>query len=641
VWRWLGFAAAQRARRGSWERGRIPVFHGILTSQLEEPRMIAILRVRFDTNTDANSVWSDDVFKKWMQPLIPFSLGDFWWLSSKALFNLDYTIYAPIVMPDPRLTAPSGNAAQRGALVQGAIDKATALVSPDWDNTDIVMIWYAQITDLFGGGTCTVPLKGGGTKDIRATVVDIGSPFDAACQELGHSFLLNHELDAAGSEYASPYSVMSARKEAGEFLRPPDARLPDGLKIARRDDWYFNQPASRIIGPLLAAAQLYNFPAFRDSPQVIHLSGSYAKSPALVTLYALNYTVRVPPGPLPVLAVFPSNKGDGRLFTVELRRGGLGYDAAIGTPGGPVAGLVVHSINPDGRIRYEGVAALESASTFTDWASEAGNFALRLLNVGPGTEFVQFAVRGGARKRFPIRGVLLAGKFRTQRELNKMSHVDQRNTLIVELTNRSNQSNFQSFDNDTLAGMGAVLVFLREAKIRGDRTLKTMTADDQRNTLIVEIGAMTGLGSALQGLSNMDLVLVGLGSNLATSGIQPGVASFFIRGDLLAGHFRTQHELNRMTHDDQRNTLIVELAAHSNQTNYQQFNDVTLEGMGAVMVTLRGARIRDDNALKTMSADDQRNTLIVEIGAQTGLGAKLQALSNMDLVLAALGVEPV
>jgi hypothetical protein len=217
-----------------------------------------------------------------------------------------------------------------------------------------------------------------------------------------------------------------------------------------------------------------------------------------------------------------------------------------------------------------------------------------------------------------------------------------RNTLIVELTNRSNKADFQRFDNDTLAGMGAVLVFLREAKIRDDRTLKTMTADDQRNTLIVEIGAQTGLGAELQGFSNMDLVLIGLGSDLATKGTSPGVVSSFIRGILLAGNFRTQHELNKMSHDDQRNTLIVELAAHSNQRNFQAFNDATLEGMGAVMVTLRGARIRDDNALKGMSADDQRNTLIVEMDSQTQLGTRrLQGLGNMDLVLAALGVEPV
>src|SRR5437773_5038798 len=120
--------------------------------------MIAILRVRFDTNNDANSVWSNDVFEKWMQPLIPFSLGDFWWSSSKGMFDLDYTIHNPIVMADPRLTAPSGNGPQRAALVNGAITAATAQVAPNWDETDIAMIWYAQPTDMFGGGSYEVPL---------------------------------------------------------------------------------------------------------------------------------------------------------------------------------------------------------------------------------------------------------------------------------------------------------------------------------------------------------------------------------------------------------------------------------------------------------------------------------------------------
>lgn len=239
---------------------------------------------------------------------------------------------------------------------------------------------------------------------------------------------------------------------------------------------------------------------------------------------------------------------------------------------------------------------------------------------------------------FLIRGVLLAGKFRSQHELNKMSRDDMRNTLIVEIAGRSKQTNLQSFSDDTLAGMGAVLVFLRTARIRDDAALKGMTADDMRNILIVELGAQTQMsGPTLQGMSNMDLVLLGLGKP------QPGGLTMgsFVRGVLLAGQFRTQHELDRMSPDGMRNTLIVELAGHSNQTNYQAFNDFDLAGMGAVMVFLRGARIRTDAQLKTMSADDQRNIAIVEIGGQTNLGSKLQGLRNMDLVLTALGVDPV
>lgn len=234
-----------------------------------------------------------------------------------------------------------------------------------------------------------------------------------------------------------------------------------------------------------------------------------------------------------------------------------------------------------------------------------------------------------------IRGVLVAGKFRTHHELNRMSQEDQRNTLIVELSNRSNQKNFQAFNDAALADAGAALVFLRTARIRDDAQLKTISIDDMRNILIVEIGAMTGMGRELQGLSNMDLVLLGLGN-------RPGflTPSTFIRGVLLAGKFRTQHELNTMPDDDQRNTLIVELTARINQSNFQSFNDFALAGMGAVLVFLREAKIRDDRTLKTMSADDQRNTLIVEIDAQTQLGSRLQGLSNMDLVRVGLGVEP-
>lgn len=237
-----------------------------------------------------------------------------------------------------------------------------------------------------------------------------------------------------------------------------------------------------------------------------------------------------------------------------------------------------------------------------------------------------------------IRGVMLAGKFRSQQQLNTMSPDGMRNTLIVEIAGRSRQTNLQSFDDDTLAGMGAVLVFLRTARIRDDAALKGMTSDDMRNILIVELGGQTGMsGSELQAMSDIELVKLGLGKP-QPGGLTPGS---FVRGVLLTGQFRTQHELDKMaSSDDMRNTLIVEMTAHSNQANYQAFNDFDLAGMGAVMVFLREARLRTDAELKTMSADDQRNVAIVEIGSQTNLGSKLQGLRNMDLVRIALGVDP-
>jgi hypothetical protein len=234
-----------------------------------------------------------------------------------------------------------------------------------------------------------------------------------------------------------------------------------------------------------------------------------------------------------------------------------------------------------------------------------------------------------------LRGVLLAGRFRTQHQLNRMSDEDQRNTLIVELTGRSNQNNFQALNNDALVEAGVVLVFLRTARIRNDAQLKTMSIDDMRNILIVEIGAMTGMGRELQGLSNLELVLIGLGN-------RPGSLnqSTFVRGVLLAGKIRTQHELNKTTDEDQRNTLIVELAGRSNQSNFQKFNDFTLAGMGAVLFFLRDSGIRNDAQLRTISMDEMRNIMIVEIGAQTGKGSELQGLINMDLVRLGLGVDP-
>ncbi len=236
-----------------------------------------------------------------------------------------------------------------------------------------------------------------------------------------------------------------------------------------------------------------------------------------------------------------------------------------------------------------------------------------------------------------LRGVLLAGRFRTHHELIRMSEEDQRNTLIVVLSSLSNQSNYQAFDNPTLIGMGAVMVFLREAGIRDDEGLRGMSADDQRNTLIVELGTQVPhMAHRLQELSNIDLVLLGLGHTQADAALRH---PSYIRGVLLAGRFRTQQQLNQMSEDDQRNTLIVELANHSSQADYQALGDHALAGAGAAMVFLRGAGIRDDAALATMSADDQRNTLIVEINGQTNLGQRLQSLQNLDLVRLGLGVD--
>ena len=64
---------------------------------------------------------------------------------------------------------------------------------------------------------------------------------------------------------------------------------------------------------------------------------------------------------------------------------------------------------------------------------------------------------------------------------------------------------------------------------------------------------------------------------------------FSARGVLLLGGFRTQHELNAMSYEDMRNTLIVEMSEHSNQP---------------------------------VSYEDMRNTLIVEMSDPTSPNGK-------------------
>lgn len=239
------------------------------------------------------------------------------------------------------------------------------------------------------------------------------------------------------------------------------------------------------------------------------------------------------------------------------------------------------------------------------------------------------------------RGVLLAGKFLTQHELNTVHANHQRNRLIFEIATRTreNGSRLQGMDDATLAGVGALFVFMREARNRSDQVLKTMTADDLRNTLIVGVAAQTGLsGPVLQGMKNIDLVLLALGKAVPAS-LTPGT---YLGGVLIAGGFTTHVELLKMTAEKQRNTLIFQLATHSkeNGRNLQGLNDFDLAGAGALFVLLREGKIRTDTELKAMTVDDQRNVLIVEIGGQTGLGSKLQGLRNMDLVRIALGENP-
>ena len=50
--------------------------------------MIAIFRIRFDTNTDMNTVWSDTLFNNFMHIAIPYSMANFWFESGWGNFDL-------------------------------------------------------------------------------------------------------------------------------------------------------------------------------------------------------------------------------------------------------------------------------------------------------------------------------------------------------------------------------------------------------------------------------------------------------------------------------------------------------------------------------------------------------------------------
>jgi hypothetical protein len=111
------------------------------------------------------------------------------------------------------------------------------------------------------------------------------------------------------------------------------------------------------------------------------------------------------------------------------------------------------------------------------------------------------------------RGVLLAGGFRTEDELNHMITEDKRNTMIVACTICTNQPvpYFQGMNDDELVGKLATSVFLDKADIRNREALHQMTDDDQRNTLIVVNNMRTDRSiPELQGKSNKELVQIGL-----------------------------------------------------------------------------------------------------------------------------------
>jgi len=347
--------------------------------------MIAIFRIRFDTNLDSTTIWSDSLFENYMHPAIPYSLANFWSESAWGYYDLSYNLFPGITMPDP-----NPDRSNRDALVDGSLQQINQMLSPQWEDYDIIFLWYAQRTDMFGGGTKNVTLKDGSIKSIPVTVADSNSRFDGVCQELGHSYGLSHETDASGAEYGSPYSVMSAMNESVEFERPPDARLPDGIRMSNTDTTSFiGKFCQHVIGPSLTSAQLYSYSWFNTSPHVVLLPTDALTTRIPTTIYALDYArQRSQTTQLPVLIIIPSDKPAYTAFAVELRRNGGIYDKGIGTPVGPKSGITIYGYNTNGRLAYLGCFPLATAPALSEYYCAEGDFKLQLLSADPNLDYV-------------------------------------------------------------------------------------------------------------------------------------------------------------------------------------------------------------------------------------------------------------
>ena len=150
-----------------------------------------------------------------------------------------------------------------------------------------------------------------------------------------------------------------------------------------------------------------------------------------------------------------------------------------------------------------------------------GAKGLGVPNVAPGENFAQvttqlfewpFEMTFAPPIQMTPGGVLVAGKWRTQDQVGKMTAEDIRNTLMVELAKYSKepvQNYYQRYNTDDLAGKGAVVMFLRDAGIRDVAWLKANTDDNQRNTLIVWLSKTFSVPvPELQGMTNQELVLM-------------------------------------------------------------------------------------------------------------------------------------
>jgi hypothetical protein len=359
--------------------------------------MFAFIRARFP-NTPPNLVWSDAAAANWMDPTIPFSVAHFWTVSSFRQVDFSHVVFPAVVVSDPRVRA----ADDRDRLVRAALDAVDQASHPDWDQFDRCIIFFAQPTGLFGGGTHRAP----NGKMISAAVFDIQSGFDQTCQEVGHTLGLQHELGAwyydpygnYTNEYGCPYSVMSAASDLS-FERAIDPRLPGTLP----------SDPQRSVGPYLPTVHLYlnQYRAvnpngvFNHPDTVTYVPASYEYTRANVRLYARDAAIGAWPSRRTVLIVLPPIVPGGDTHFLELRRPDGAYDHGIGNPS--ITILAANFFAGNGtvtdvsslRIRYVTRIDLQSTDGDLDFHSFSGHFVVRVTKVSDDFSFVDLSIGGG------------------------------------------------------------------------------------------------------------------------------------------------------------------------------------------------------------------------------------------------------
>jgi hypothetical protein len=334
-----------------------------------------------------------------MDPAVRFSMANYWKVSTFQQVDLSYFLFPSVVVNDPG----KEKADYRDQLVRAVLNEVNRVSKLDWNLFDRCIIFFAQSTDLFGGGTHKAP----NGKMITAAVFDLASGFDQACQEVGHTFGLQHELgawyyDSYGkytNEYGCPYSVMSAAANLS-FTRAPDPRLP-GVAGPMNPE--------RVIGPYLPTVHLYinQYHAvnpngvFNHPDTVTYLPATYEHTPATVRLVARDAAIAAWPSRRTVLAVVPPIVAGGDTHFLELRRRDGLYDGGIGN-----ASIIIMAGNffvgnravPDPstiRIRYVDRIDVEGVEGDLDYHSFSGNFVVRVTRTDDDFAAVNLTVAGG------------------------------------------------------------------------------------------------------------------------------------------------------------------------------------------------------------------------------------------------------